>query len=89
MLEEEGIIVYPNPSKRDFSIGYTALAEGEIQVTVVDLNGKEILSHKDIAINTKEQKQLHIDLQNLSGVYVLNILFENGKSYTTKLIKEN
>ncbi|MHA7058143.1 T9SS type A sorting domain-containing protein [Aquimarina sp. M1] len=88
-LEDVGIVAYPNPSKKDFNISYKALTEGKIDLTVSDLSGRILLSHTDVAVNRGEQKDAQINLQQLSGTYILNIQFENGVSYTTKLIKDN
>ncbi|WP_298313299.1 T9SS type A sorting domain-containing protein [uncultured Aquimarina sp.] len=88
-LEEVGFVAYPNPSKRDFNINYYGLTEGKVDITISDLSGRVILSHTDVVIKKGEQKSAHINLQQLSGVYILNIQFEDGESYTTKLVKEN
>ena len=89
VLEEIGFIAYPNPSKRDVKINYYALTEGKVDITISDLSGRVILSHTDMAFEQGEQKNAYINLQQLIGVYILNIQFENGESYTTKLVKEN
>ncbi|WP_299714300.1 T9SS type A sorting domain-containing protein [uncultured Tenacibaculum sp.] len=88
-LEEFTVSAYPNPSTSFFNINYKTLAKGEILFSVSDLNGRIILSHKDTAKDKGEQKEARIDLQNLEGIYMLNIQFENGKNYTIKLVKKN
>ena len=79
---------YPNPSDKEFNIEYKPLDSGEIIITVSDMSGRVILSHRDEAFNTETSKQLKINLQNLSGIFILNIQFKNGTSHTTKLIKK-
>ncbi|SNR13831.1 T9SS type A sorting domain-containing protein [Tenacibaculum jejuense] len=88
-LEEFTVSAYPNPSNSVFNINYKTLAKGEILFSVTDLNGRIILSHKDMATNVGEPKEARIDLQNLEGIYMLNIQFENGKNHTIKLVKKN
>ncbi|PKV52272.1 putative secreted protein (Por secretion system target) [Aquimarina sp. MAR_2010_214] len=88
-VKKFGLSVYPNPSKKEFNIQYSALQKGKVKITITDLNGRLIISHTDFANSTGKKKEARINLQNLSGVYVLKIQFENGETHTTKLIKEN
>ncbi|TCI92129.1 T9SS type A sorting domain-containing protein [Tenacibaculum sp. M341] len=88
-LEDVTVSAYPNPSNSIFNINYKTFAKGEILFSVTDLNGRIILSHKDMATDVGESKEARIDLQNLEGIYMLNIQFENGKNHTIKLVKKN
>ncbi len=88
-LEDITVSAYPNPSNNIFNINYKTLAKGEILFSVTDLNGRIILSHKDMATEIGKPKEARIDLQNLEGIYMLNIQFRNGKNHTIKLVKKN
>ena len=75
------VIVYPNPTKGDFSID---LGENYQTVTILvtDLNGKIVQS------NTFNKSQLlNLKLEESSGVYLLNIESGNNKALI-RLIKE-
>ncbi|WP_188111989.1 T9SS type A sorting domain-containing protein [Aquimarina sp. RZ0] len=86
-VEATGIAAYPNPSKRTFNVRYKTLHEGEVTMTVTDLNGRIILSHSDYVYKKGIEKEAYINLLDLNGVYILTIQFENGLSHITKLIK--
>ena len=88
-IETNGFTTFPNPSIDYFNVRYTPLDKGKIAMTVTDMSGRVMLSHYDFAFDKNQTKEARIDLQNLNGFYLLNIKFENGESYTTKLIKEN
>ena len=73
-----GLSIYPNPSKGIFNISI----QEDANVTVNDILGKVIYTKKVKAGNNT------IDISNYqSGMYLLNIINENG-SVTKKLIKE-
>ena len=67
--------IYPNPVKDNLHIE-TAL-NGDINITIFDLVGKEVLS-------TKVDNTVNVD--NLTpGMYIAKIT-EDGKTSTTKLV---
>lgn len=73
-----GLKMYPNPAKNNLFIE-TAL-NSNINVTIVDMLGKEVL-------NTKAVNNL-VNVANLqTGVYIVNIT-EDGKTATRKLVIE-
>lgn len=86
--EIEDIKVYPNPSHGVFEIEYLVKAKGEILVSLLSSDGKEILSHKDNVYDNEEAKQVSINIENApEGVYFLKIYFQNGESYYQKIVK--
>lgn len=75
--EEAQIIIYPNPSSSGFTI--SALSENST-VSVLDVNGKEILRYE-----VTNSNMLFIDTQNIqSGLYFVRVL-ANESSSTHKL----
>lgn len=71
----DGLKIYPNPVKDNLHIE-TAL-NGDINITIFDLVGKEVLS-------TKVNNTVNVD--NLTpGMYIARIT-EDGKTSTTKLV---
>lgn len=75
--EKDQIIIYPNPSLSGFTI--SALSENST-VSVLDVNGKEILRYE-----VTNSNMLFIDTQNIqSGLYFVRVL-ANESSFTHKL----
>ena len=74
--------VSPNPSNGIYTIRINNFV-GKLNLDVIDINGRLILSNKNIDFNTQKE----IDLGNVqSGVYILKISGENI-NYSQKLIK--
>jgi hypothetical protein len=72
--------VYPNPLYSSFTI--SGIKEEEVTVIITDVFGKEIIN------NMFSQEQLkNVNLEGLSGVYFLNILFEKESLGYFKLVK--
>lgn len=79
--------VYPNPSSGNVFLDLETLAEGNVELLVTDMQGKEIFSESFFAeSNTAMQRNINIDGQK-SGVYLLKITSQ-GKSIVKKLIFE-
>lgn len=73
-LTPQEIQVYPNPAS-DFINVPLQPQEGEVQMTIVDINGK-IVSTQNVSM---EGNMLKVDVTTLpSGTYVLNLTYENG-----------
>jgi hypothetical protein len=75
--------VYPNPSENQFNISLGLVQEQDVRLTVLDLNGREIMQ--------KEYKNIHNETLKLNldklpkGVYILRIELDND-IITKKLI---
>lgn len=80
-FEKAGFSLYPNPAKDSFTI----TNKGEITVLRVefyDITGKLITTN-----NENFSETISIDISNLlSGVYIVNIVANNGINYNSKLI---
>ena len=77
------ITVYPNPSNEQFNIALGLVQEQDAQITVLDLNGREILSNS--YRNIKNQT-ISLNLGYLpKGVYVLRIKLKD-EIITKKII---
>lgn len=81
---DSNFLVYPNPVSNQISIESISLNEQNLQVQLIDLDGKVNLQK---TINNRTIKQ-EIDLNDLSnGLYVLKII-NNGKTvFSKKIIK--
>ncbi|HRE76832.1 MAG TPA: T9SS type A sorting domain-containing protein [Flavobacterium sp.] len=72
------IIVYPNPSKNNL---FLESNESLIEIKIHDALGKKI--------KTVQPSVNEIDISELpSGLYILNVILENGKSESIRFIKE-
>lgn len=79
-LNEERFTVYPNPSQDVIHWVSSSLVAS---YTLVDIHGKQIIEN-----NTVKNTQFTFSIKQLSpGFYVLNCLFENGKSGQIQVIK--
>ncbi|WP_168797499.1 PKD domain-containing protein [Neolewinella litorea] len=69
----EGVTVYPNPAVEDLNVSLNSTYEGAVQVTIIDVNGRELST----STHDKVGENLSIDLnvRNLpSGMYRLRII---------------
>ena len=78
-------IIYPNPTQGKSELSINAEQEGDIQITINDITGKEVLH-----IGNKYPKGNHkFQLNGLKqGMYLVNIKSETH-SYSLKLISQN
>ena len=80
--ENENFMVYPNPISQSFSIGFTDQQESVKQVRIMDVLGKEVMNVENPSSNT-------LSIANLpAGMYVVRVLCQSGKGYSSKLVKE-
>lgn len=75
---QEDVIIYPNPTKGEFTVYGLQSA---VELIVYNLFGEKIVS------KTVNRKQETINLSGASGIYFLQVKTENG-IVTRKIIKE-
>lgn len=81
----EHIRVSPNPSNGIFNIEIISLDQ-TIDISIDDINGREIFSEKDIDVNNSKFTK-RIDLSSIpNGIYLINITHETG-IYNSRIIK--
>lgn len=81
----ENIIIYPNPFDESFYIQSNIDFEGSIVVYVYDYSGKLVWKQESNASNSI----LEVTPPVLNkGLYVGKLIYENGKTYSYKLIKD-
>ncbi len=78
-LEVTKFSLFPNPAKD--AINITANSEIE-SVRIFDITGKLVLTVKDVIDNKISVNELR------TGVYLVNLTFENGNKVSKRLIKE-
>lgn len=80
-INENNIILYPNPTKNKFVIENKKYNDKEFYLIVYDLSGR-------IVLNFKSKFNNEINIENLeSGHYIIKLTLENGQILTEKLIK--
>lgn len=80
------LTLYPNPTENKFFIALSAAVEGESELIIHDIAGKEMLNHKHLKITSSEFMEVDLgDLQK--GVYVITVRLANGKVFNEKIIK--
>ena len=78
----EDFTLYPNPANNTFTIDFTETQENLKQVRVMDVLGKEVMSVENLSSNT-------VNIANLpAGLYIVRVLSQSGKTYSSKLVKE-
>ncbi len=83
-LELRYLAGYPNPSQGQLKVQYSG-NKGPIQVSVIDLNGKELYSEKVPDFNGKYERE--INLEHTKGTVILKIT-QGEKSIQEKIIVE-
>jgi len=73
---ETNTFIFPNPATNYFNIDRSNFSDGNIQLSISDISGKEVLQIPNLTKNT-------VDISHLSsGLYFVNI--DNGKYKTSK-----
>ncbi|WP_179334678.1 DUF7619 domain-containing protein [Winogradskyella costae] len=76
-------LLYPNPSKDVVNLSFSS-EQSSIEVTVLDILGKSVLTKKEQHVST-----LALNISSLEdGVYFVNVKDNNGHSILKKIIKE-
>lgn len=79
--------ITPNPFDKDIILEILVENPIDIEISILDLNGKEVFTNNIVKINDKYSKA--INLSHLSnGIYYLNLKSSDG-SVTKKIIKSN
>jgi len=75
--------LYPNPTRGEFTLAFD-YALSDVSVSVLDINGKEILTQNF----SGEQSKVKLDASQLeAGIYFIDVRTLNGKIGREKLIK--
>jgi hypothetical protein len=80
---KSGISIYPNPTRGALTVYFGAANKGDMQVSIYDMNGKEILRE---LVSNKQQTQL--DLTNLANAEYLIKVTMQGAVGTFKVVKQ-
>ena len=81
-VENNGMLIFPNPANQSFTISFTETQESVKQLCIFDMQGKIMLRQENLSDNT-------VNISNLpSGTYIVQVISKRGKEYTSKLVKE-
>jgi glucose/arabinose dehydrogenase len=82
---QDGVSIYPNPTHSNVNIQLTEKWKGKNKLTIYDTNGKiiEVIDFQQIS---NETRLLNFGDSMPSGVYILEILHENGKVKNLRLM---
>ncbi|MBP1646051.1 MAG: hypothetical protein H6Q16_1626 [Bacteroidetes bacterium] len=86
VIEANPIIIYPNPTKNDWTIEINSFNEEEIEIIVNNIEGKQIYSKKVFLKIGQNNFTIGNNTYN-KGNYILSIR-SNTLNHTEKLIKE-
>lgn len=79
------IKVYPNPTQNVFNINFGILNLNQVQISITDLQGREVIRLNDADVANKE---IQVDVAELSsGMYILNVESQRFH-FTDKLVVE-
>ena len=83
-VNKEGLSVYPNPTNSDVTIEFESSINSNIKIGVYNTLGQEVFSQQ---INSLlGQFKQEIDLKYFSeGIYIVNVISENGKLFTKRI----
>ena len=87
VLNVQNITIYPNPIQTTFTIQYDLLAAANVNIDILDVNGRVVTS----IINEKQTAGEYLLKVNQSdklnkGIYFVRLRID-GKSTVTKLVK--
>ncbi len=83
-LKVNQINFYPNPNNGQFNLGFTLEKQGDTEISIFDINGKNVYNEKLVGFTGTYQKEIDIS-SNGSGTYYIKV--SQGKdSYYKKMI---
>lgn len=84
LLENENIVVFPNPSNGEFSIQFTNLENELITVKITDAIGR-LIEEKIIVVDKIYYNERYTFKEKVNGIYYIT-LTSNDKIFTQKLV---
>lgn len=77
--------VYPNPARDQFSLDFTALVEGELELQLIDGAGRKVFAENQSLGIGQPSSSYQLPAGLPAGVYQAHFSFE-GQSFTQKII---
>ncbi len=83
--EKKAAVVFPNPSAGTFRVSFTPASTGNTEITVVDLQGKQVCDELWATSGENVERLIHLEKQP-KGTYLLTLRNEGMKSFTQKIV---
>jgi hypothetical protein len=84
---DNGITIYPNPTQFDLSVEITLESEGQVQLSLKNLNG-QLVTYKDVGFRPAGKNRIQMNLPGLKpGVYFLGVDGDGEIRYKRLVIK--
>lgn len=90
-ISQENILLYPNPTNinEGVNVEFTTKHSGLVEIALIDMTGKRVSSTNKQAISGTELKFKFVPDEKLAtGMYFIQIGYQNGEAYREKLIVE-
>ena len=80
---KSSVTLFPIPANDVLNINLNSLGNSDVQITMVDFAGNSVKQQKNKVTNN----QVSLDVQSIpSGLYIVNIVNDEGKSFSKKVI---
>jgi hypothetical protein len=85
-LKVDQVNFYPNPNNGRFNLGFTLEKQGDTEISIFDMNGKNVYSEKLSGFTGSYQKEIDIS-NNATGVYYIKVT-QGKDSFFKKMIMQ-
>jgi hypothetical protein len=85
-LDNSDLVLYPNPSTGKFYLSIKNSATGNINIFVVDMQGKMVYRSEQNKATDDFIKEIDIS-EEAPGIYFLHVLFDGGKEISKRIVK--
>ena len=83
-VNKEGLSVYPNPTNSDVTIKFESSIISDIKIGVYNTLGQKVLSQQINSFSGLFKQE--VDLKDYAeGIYIVNVISENGKFFTKQI----
>ncbi len=79
--------IYPNPFTSQLALSFRSSKNTEVEVSVMNLLGQQILSEKFEAVNGENHFSINIPVDLASGAYLLMVRDGDGEAVVRKIIR--
>jgi hypothetical protein len=85
-LEEDGLLIYPNPNNGEFTINLKATSSNSVSIDVLDIRGRKVFN-KNYSVNGSLNQTINLGSVQ-SGMYLINVQ-DGDRKVTKKIIVNN
>lgn len=81
------VSIYPNPSNGIFNVEFNGLNEGALEMNIVDIKGRLVLSEIFSAIDGSHIQEVNIS-ESENGIYIVKVIGESGMIFSKRIVKQ-